>query len=78
MRAIHVEKPESYIPCPKCYDGYLKEDKAFPGVFYCVACWEQFDYRKKKEEVIESSKSVNGKPHRPCEEVTIDCPIAFK
>jgi hypothetical protein len=47
VRCVHVVKPEVYIPCPACYDGFLKEDKAVKGVWWCVACWEQFDYGKK-------------------------------
>lgn len=71
-RAIHIEKPEHYLPCPNCYNGYLKQDKAFKGVWWCVSCWEQFDYRPKKEQTITKSNSVNAKPHRPCEEICED------
>ena len=41
---IHVEKPKGlYIPCPNCYDGYLKKDK-YSGIYYCVCCKTEFKF----------------------------------
>jgi len=43
---IHIPKPEGlWIPCPYCYDGYLKLDK-YSKKLYCVNCKKEIEVEK--------------------------------